>query len=237
VSMDQPGSGGQTPPGQTPPSSPPPPPPQQSWQSTPQQPAPPPPAGGQPGSGMPSWTSNLTAQGTIPGPGGVALADTPNRVIAAVIDFIILGIVGFIVQTLTTSILGDNILGGIFGGNFRIPSLMSSLVAVLLMLVISGAYFIGMWTRMNGATVGMRVLKLTVRDASTGGPITQQQAISRWMLLGAPWALGFFQYGILGLIFAVGVLVWYIYLLVTVAQSPSRQGLHDTYSKTVVAKG
>jgi hypothetical protein len=57
------------------------------------------------------------------------------------------------------------------------------------------------------------------------------------MLLGAPWALGFFQYGILGLIFAVGVLVWYIYLLVTVAQSPSRQGLHDTYSKTVVAKG
>jgi uncharacterized RDD family membrane protein YckC len=192
---------------------------------------------GQPtGSGMPSWTSNLTAQGTIPGPGGVALADTPNRVIAVAIDFIILGIIGFIVNTLTTSLLGDNILGGFFGGNLRVPSLLSALASVLIMLVVSGAYFIGMWTRMNGSTVGMRVLKLSVRDAASGGPVTQPQAINRWLLLGAPWALAFFQYGILGLILSIAVLVWYIYLLVTVAQSPSRQGMHDTYSKTVVAK-
>lgn len=222
--MDQPDSGGQTPP-QSPP-------PQQSWQSTPQPPAPPPPTGGQPGGGMPSWTSNLTAQGTVPGPGGVALADTPNRVIAAVIDFIILGIVGFIVSSLTTSMLGES-----FGGLFRIPSLISSLAAVVIMLAVSGAYFIGMWTRMGGATVGMRVLKLTVRDASSGGPITQQQAISRWLLLGAPWALAWFQYSILGLVLSVAVLVWYIYLLVTVAQSATRQGLHDKQGNTVVAKG
>ncbi len=225
--MDQPDSGGQTPPAS--------PPPQQNWQSTPQAPAPPPPAGGQPGSGMPSWTSNLTAQGTIPGPGGVALADTPNRVIAAVIDFIILGIVGFIVTTLTTSMLGES-FGGLFG-NFRVPSLVSSIAAAVIMLVVSGAYFIGMWTRMGGATVGMRVLKLTLRDASSGGPITQQQAISRWMLFGAPWALSWFYGWGFGIIISLLVLAWYVYLLVTIAQSPTRQGAHDKQGNTVVAKG
>lgn len=238
--MDEPGEGGQMPPsGQEPPQQPQQPqqpPPQQGWQSTPQQPAPPPPAA-PPGSGMPSWTSNITAQGTIPGPGGVAMADTPNRIIAAVIDFIILGVAGFIVSTLTTSLLGDDLLGGIFGGTFRVPSLLSSVAAVVLMLVVSGAYFIGMWTRMGGATVGMKVLKLSVRDATSGGAITQQQAINRWLVLGAPYALAWFQWTILGLLFSIGILVYYIYLLVTVAQSPTRQGLHDTYAKTVVAKG
>lgn len=217
MTMDQPGQGGQTPPaGQQPP---------QGWQSTPQPPAPP--AGG----GMPSWTSNLTAQGTIPGPGGVALADTPNRIIAAVIDFIILGVVGFIVSMLTTSILGDN---WIFG---RSANLVSSLVAVVIMLVVSGAYFIYMWSRMNGATVGMRVLKLSVRDSSTGGPISQGQAINRWLLLGAPYALSFMYGWGIGFIISLLVLVWYLYLLYTMAQSKTRQGFHDTYAKTVVAKG
>ena len=185
---------------------------------------------------MPSWTSNITAQGTVPGPGGVALADVPNRIIAAVIDFIILGIVGFIVSTITTSLLGDAILGGIFG-DIRVPSLLSSIVAVVLMLVITGGYFIWMWTQMGGATVGMRVLKLSVRDSTSGGPITQQQGINRWLVLGAPYALAWFQWSVIGLLVGIGLLVFYIYLLITVAQSPSRQGMHDTYSNTVVAKG
>ena len=66
---------------------------------------------------MPSWSSNITARGTIAGPAGVALADIPERVIAFIIDAIILGIIGFIVSTLTLSVLGDN-FGGIFGIKF-----------------------------------------------------------------------------------------------------------------------
>ena len=222
--MDQPGQGGTPPPSGN-----------QGWQSPPQQPPPQQPSQA-PGGGMPSWTSNITAQGTIPGPGGVALADTPNRLIAAVIDFIILGVVGFIVNMLTTSMLGDSY--GIFGvAIVKTPSLVSSLVSVVLMLVVSGAYFIGMWSRMGGATVGMRVLKLSVRDAATGGPITQGQAINRWLLFGAPYALEFFYGWGIGVIISIVVLVYYIYLVVTIAQSPMRQGLHDTYAKTVVAKG
>lgn len=193
-------------------------------------------AGGQP-SGTPSWTTNLTARGTKPGPGGVALADFTDRAIAAFIDFLIIGIVGAIVATVMTGILGEELLGGIFGVSVKVPSLMSSLATVVVMLIISAAYFVGMWSRMNGATVGMRIMKLSVRDASSGQPVSQGAAINRWLLLGAPAVLSsIYGWGI-GLILSVVVFVYYLYLIYTTASSSTRQGLHDTYAKTVVAKG
>ena len=183
---------------------------------------------------MPSWTSNLTAQGTISGPGGVALADAPNRIIAAVIDFIILGVIGFIINTISTNILGDNfIFFGVTGA--KVPSLLSSIATVILMLLVTGAYFVLMWTRMDGATVGMRLMKLSVRDAATGGPINQGQAITRFIFLGAPFAFEYFYGWTLGIIVSILVFVYYIYLLISIAQDPMRQGLHDKQAKTVVA--
>jgi uncharacterized RDD family membrane protein YckC len=226
-------------PAATPPPPPPaaPPPPQQSWQSQPQQPGPPPPSAGQPAaSGMPSWTSNITAQGTIAGPGGVALADLPNRIIAAVIDFIILGVVGVIVGAIIHPILGERIgFGGVFVG-VVVPSLVSSLVVALVMAALSAAYFIYMWLKMDGATLGMRVLKLQVRDAASGGQITQDQAVRRWAFLAGPWALSFFYSWGIGFLISLAVLAYYIYVLVTAAQSPTRQALHDQQARTVVAK-
>jgi uncharacterized RDD family membrane protein YckC len=179
---------------------------------------------------MPSWTNNLTDRSTPAGPGGIALADAPNRIIALIIDFVILGIIGFVVNMVTTSVLGDPFIFG------RIQSFMGSLVTVIVMLVVIGAYFVFMWTRMDGATVGMRVLKLSVRDAATGGPINQSQAITRFLFLGAPYALEYFYGWGLGIIVAILVFVYYLYLLYTVANDPMRQGLHDKQAKTVVAK-
>ena len=237
--MNDPNAPGGQPAPQTPPPPPPPPAGSPGWQSTPQPPGPPP-MGGQPGSGMPSWTNNITARGTKTGPAGVALADIPDRIIAFVIDAIIVGIVGFIVGFIMTQILGDNsvtIFGVVVPTASRQPSLISSLATVVLMLAASAAYFIYMWTRMGGATVGMRVMKLAVRDSTNGGPISQQQAINRWFLVGAPFALYFlYAWGFIGWIVGLAVLVYEIYLIVTTAQSATRQGLHDTYAKTVVAK-
>jgi len=195
--------------------------------------------GGQmPGGGMPSWTNNLTARGTQAGPAGVALADIPDRVIAFVIDAIILGVVGFIVSTITLSVLGDNLTGGVFGINIRVHGIVSSLATAAIMLVVSGAYFIGMWSRMGGATVGMKVMKLSVRDASSGAVVNQSQAINRWLFVGAPFAITFvYVWGVIGLLVSLAVLAYEIYLLVTTAQSSTRQGFHDMQAKTVVAKG
>jgi uncharacterized RDD family membrane protein YckC len=187
---------------------------------------------------MPSWTNNLTARGTMAGPAGVALADIPDRAIAYVIDAIIIGIVGYIITIITTSVLGDNLFGGILGLNVRVPSLISSVAAVVLLLIVSGAYYIYMWSRMGGATVGMKVMKISVRDASSGAPVSQGAAINRWLLVGAPFAVyPLYQWSMIGWLVSLLVLAYLIYLLVTIAQSATRQGFHDTYAKTVVAKG
>jgi uncharacterized RDD family membrane protein YckC len=187
-------------------------------------------------SGMPGWTNNLTARGTIAGPAGVPLADATQRFIAIVIDFFILAIVGAILNALTTSIFGDTLLGGIFGTSIKTQSLLGAIITVVLLLAVSGAYFIYLWSRMNGQTLGSRVLKLSVRDQANGGPITMNQAITRWVFLGAPWAINFLYGWGLGWIFSLAVLIYYLYLIYSVAQSPMRQGLHDVQAKTVVAK-
>lgn len=185
---------------------------------------------------MPSWTSNITASGTIAGPGGVALADIPNRIIAVVIDFIIIGIVGFIVGAIIHPILGERITFGGLIPDVVVPSLISSVVVALLMAAVSAGYFIYQWLKMDGATIGMRVLKLQVRDAGSGGPISQDQAIKRWAFLAGPAALSWFYSWGFGAIISLLVLVYYIYLLITTAQSPTRQGLHDAQANSVVAK-
>jgi uncharacterized RDD family membrane protein YckC len=189
------------------------------------------------GSSMPSWTSNITARGTMAGPAGLALADIPDRLIAFVIDAIILGIVGFIVSTITTSVLGDNYLGILGLQSFRTPSLISTIVAVAIMAAVSAGYFVYMWTRMGGSTVGMRLMKVRVADATSGGPVSQSQAINRWLTIGLPLALyQFYGWSLIGWLIALVAFGFLVYLLVTTAQSPTRQGFHDTYAKTVVAK-
>ena len=47
--------------------------------------------------------------------------------------------------------------------------------------------------------------------------------------------LGAFSLG-LGVIASLVSLVWFIALLVTTAQSPTKQGLHDKYAHTMVVK-
>ncbi len=192
--------------------------------------------GGQP-SGTQSWTNNVTARGTKPGPAGVALADLPDRIIAYVIDAIILGVVGVVVGTIMLSVLGDN-FGGIFGINVRVHNLVSALATAAVTALVSAAYFIGMWSRMGGATVGMKVMKLTVRDAASGSLVSQGQAITRWLYLALPAAIStIYVWGLIGWLVSLAVLGYYIYLLMTTAQSATRQGFHDVQAKTVVAKG
>ena len=249
---DQPGGGTPPPPGQPPqapqpqaPQAPPPQaptpaqaPPPQNWQSTPQQPGPPPAAGGQP-SGAPAWTNNITARETMAGPGGVALASMPERIIGYIIDAIIIGLIGFVINFILGSFLTETRTDFVFGIPVvvRGPSMIANVLGVLISVAISAGYFIYMWTRMGGSTIGMRLFKLSVRDEATGGQISQQQAINRWMAIGLPGALSLaYVLPLIGFIVAIGVLVYYIYLLVSTAQSPTRQGFHDKFAKTVVAK-
>lgn len=225
--MDEPGQGGQMPPsGQEPAQQPP---PQQSWQSTPQQPAPPPAAPA--GSGMPSWTASLTDQRPVAGPAGLFYADVPNRTIAMVVDVVAMIIVYVIIGIVTLAIFGANL------GFISVPTTTSLLAQWLLGQLIWAGYFIYTWVNMRG-TIGMRFLGLQIGHETDGRSITYEQAAWRFAVLFGPNVV----LGLLGaLVPGLGILgflglIWLVYVLVTMAQSPTKQGIHDKYAHTMVVK-
>jgi uncharacterized RDD family membrane protein YckC len=223
--MTQSGPGGYGDPAGGPPAGGPPSAPPPSWQAPPPQSPPPP---GAPGG---QWTANLMSQAPVAGPAGYFYADVPNRAIAYIIDVIIIAIVNVIIAAVIYGVLG----GG--PGLFVTVSITSLLVVTIIGLIVSGGYFVYTWTKMRG-TVGMKVLGMQIGNESDGSTLTMNQAITRWILLGAPFSLAQLAnpFPGLGLIISLLGLVWLIALLVTTAQSPTKQGLHDKYAHTMVVK-
>jgi uncharacterized RDD family membrane protein YckC len=168
-----------------------------------------------------------------PGPtAGIAYADLPIRIGAYIIDAVILGIVTVLLYTILAGFL---LFGGGFGG-----LLIFAIIAGVLSLIISAVYFVYTWTTMK-ASPGQRMLGLMTVNEADGNALTQNQAITRWALLSAPWIIGFvfnqvYSYSIFGLLVSLAGLGWTIYLLYTTANDPKRQGFHDKYAKTVVVK-
>jgi uncharacterized RDD family membrane protein YckC len=226
------------------------PPPEQPASPPPASPPPagPPPAGPPPGaaaSGMPAWTSQLTSTQPVAGPAGLYYADVPNRIIAYIIDAIIIFIVGVIISIVIYAILGpatslkevqdpNSILGVRFETQTNI---LSALVFAVFNIAWSGGYFVYMWTAMRG-TVGMKLLGMQVGNAADGATLSMEQAIRRWLALGGVFALAqaLNPLPLLGILLGLASLIWVIALLVTTAQSPTKQGLHDQFAGTIVVK-
>ncbi len=195
---------------------------------------PPPPSGWQtPPAGPSSWQAppsppSWTPPPTQPGPAaGVAYAGFGIRLVAYIIDGILLAIV--------ETILGSIVVGAAFaGGTIGYGSLIGLAV---INLVLSGAYFIYTWTRMR-ASPGDRLLGIMVLNAADGSPLTPNQAAMRWLVLAGPGALAtLVSYGAgAGAILSLLVLLWYIYLAWSTATDPKRQGFHDKYVQSVVVK-
>lgn len=105
--------------------------------------------------------------------GGYAPASAPAanyggfwiRVVAYIIDYVILGVV-------------EGIIAVILGVNFSDPSNGRYSLWSFIDLILFVAYFGGLWTYM-GATVGQRIFKLRVVDANTGQPIGIGKALLR----------------------------------------------------------
>jgi uncharacterized RDD family membrane protein YckC len=212
----------------------------------PQQPPQPPPGPGPAAPpSMPAWTASLTSTAPTPGPAGLFYADVPNRVIAIIIDYIILGIVGFIISLVLYGILGNPTKvvtvtdpNSFLGVRFETQTnYFSALVFAAVNIVINGGYFIYTWTAMRG-TLGMKVLGMQVGNQTDGASITMDQAIRRWLALGGIFALvqALANLPLLGLLVWLASIIWVIALLVTTAQSPTKQGLHDQFAGTMVVK-
>ena len=161
----------------------------------------------------------------VTGAAGFVYADVPNRVIALIIDSIILGVINVIIFGVINGILGLNIIG--------------FLATIVVGLAISAAYFTYMWTAQRG-TIGMKALGMQIGNEGDGKTLTQQQAIRRWLILFGPQvvaqAASLSLGGGLGALIGLAVLGWYIFLLKTTADSPTKQGYHDLFAGSQVVK-
>ena len=143
------------------------------------------------------------------------------RVIAFIIDAIVLGLI----QVILASIVGDTtIVGG--------------LTRAVIYAVIGFIYFGYSWTAWR-ASPGQRILGLSTVNAADGGTLNWNQATMRWAYLFGPSVLnslfGTQVGGGLGAIVSLIVFLYYIYLLYTAATDPRKQGFHDKQAGTLVA--
>jgi len=196
-------------------------------------PAAPPPAAAPPASN--TWTA-MSAPVTA-GPAGYVYADVPNRAIAYIIDAIILAIINIVVFIILAAIGLSTFNANVGSAGFGQYNFVAGLVAAVIATAINGAYFIYTWTTMR-ASPGQKVLSMQVGNAADGATLTTEQALKRWIALGAPFSIAQALNPLpgLGLIIGLASLAWFIALLVTTAQSPTKQGLHDQYANTVVVK-
>ena len=213
-----------------PPQAPPPAPTPQAPQMPPQMP--PQPASQTPP--QPAWMQNLTSTAPVAGPAGLFYADLPNRIIAYVIDMILLAIVGFVVSAITGSFMPVVQFDLVNGFHYNY---VAAIINAAIGAAISAAYFIYMWTNMRG-TVGMKVLGMQIGSEKDGSTLTMDQAIRRWLAVGG-WitivsALN--PLPLLGILIGLVALGYVIYLLYTTAQSPTKQGFHDHFVGSMVVK-
>jgi uncharacterized RDD family membrane protein YckC len=187
---------------------------QGSWQA--------PPAGSQP-----QFQQAPMEAGPAP---GVAYADLVTRIIAIIIDWLILGVVWTIVWTV--------VAGSLFVTSGFAMLAVAGIVLGVIWAAVSAVYFVYGWTRLR-ASPGQRVLGLETVNAADGATLSQDQAIQRWIFLfGIPGILAVLGniVGLVGSLLGLIGLGYTIYLLYTASQSPKRQGFHDVKASTVVIK-
>jgi uncharacterized RDD family membrane protein YckC len=200
----------------------------------PAQPPPPaPPPAAPPPAGESSQSAPPPAQ-PAQATSGLVYADVPNRAVAYIIDAIILFVINLIVAIIVGSFLPAPSTTNIFNQQ---PNYAAVLITTLIGLAINGAYFVYTWTQMRGSP-GQRMLGMQVGNAADGATLTQDQAIRRWIFLGAPFGLASALNPIpaIGLLIGLVGLAYFIFLLVSTAQSPTKQGFHDKQANTVVVK-
>ena len=173
---------------------------------------------------------------------GYVIAGVGGRIVAYLIDAVLVGIV----PTILSLILVD--YSGLFEQVRRsiatsqtgqaaivVPMTLDLILISFIGVAIHYLYFVGFWTSGGRATPGLRGLRMQVVDARSGGPLSIGQAIRRWAGLGAPLTLltivpvlrsltGLLQIGLVIVIFF------------TIVANDRKQGLHDRWANSLVIR-
>jgi len=161
-------------------------------------------------------------------------ADVPNRVIAYIIDVIVIFIFNLAVG-IVLGIIGFAVITGTGAG--ATTNWFGSIIYTVVALAISGIYFVYSWTNQR-ATIGMKALSLQIGNAPEGATITTEQAIRRWLALGAIFTIAQIlnPLPLIGILIGLAAFAYVIFLLYTTATSPTKQGWHDKFANTMIVK-
>lgn len=153
----------------------------------------------------------------MPPPAGVgAPTDLGTRVIARIIDAVLLSavffilLVPFVIGAIFAEVSGFGMFGGFSGGSF---------FSGLIFAALTVAYFAFMESN-QGQTVGKMVMGIKVVGPGGGNP-TMEEAVKRnaWLALSVVPVLG-----------GLAQLAVMIYILVTISNSVTNQGWHDEFA-------
>jgi len=151
----------------------------------------------------------------------LAPASIGARVVAYIIDGLILFVVGLLV---VGSLIGDQTVTG-------------NVIRAIIYALLGFVYFGYTWTAWR-ASPGQRILGLVTVNADDGAAVSWNTAIVRWAFLFGPSAVqSLFTNqltGGLGALIGLVVFVYYIYLLYSAATDSRRQGFHDKQAGTIV---
>ena len=161
------------------------------------------------------------------------------RLVAYLVDAIIIAIVIYLVALVLRALLGPTIRITEFEGAplVRVDRLRS-VVDVVSATTVAGAYFVVAWVRLGGTPM-QRLFGMRVERLDDGGRLHARQAIGRWLVLGAPFGLIstlLFPTPLLGAILAVAIAAWYAVLFVTTARDRRKRGLHDRAAGSIVRR-
>jgi uncharacterized RDD family membrane protein YckC len=161
------------------------------------------------------------------------------RLLAYLVDAIIIAIVIYLVALVLRALLGPTIRITEFEGAplVRVDRLRS-VVDVVSATTVAGAYFVVSWVRLGGTPM-QRLFGMHVERVDDGGSLRPRQAIGRWLLLGAPFGLIstlLFPTPLLGAILDLAIAVWYAVLFITTVRDRRKRGLHDRAAGSMVRR-
>ena len=173
---------------------------------------------------------------------GYVIAGVGGRIVAYLIDAVLVSIVPTILSLILVDYSGlfEQVRRSIATGQTGQAAIVVPMTLDLILLSFIGVairylYFVGFWTSGGRATPGMRSLRMQVVDARSGGPLSIGQATKRWAGLGAPLTLLTIVpvlQGVTGLVQSGLVMV----IFFTIVANDRRQGLHDRWANSLVIR-
>jgi uncharacterized RDD family membrane protein YckC len=163
-------------------------------------------------------------------PSGLVFSDTPSRLVAFLLDGLVLGPANGVIFALLGfdySRFGPGVL----------PDRNVWVASTVIAFAIDSAYFVWFWSGGRRATPGQRVLGIQVANAFDGKSLTAAQAFNRYLGMGQ-W-LGLFSvlpYLSIALLTVVASFAWYLVLTISAVMSPTKQGLHDRFAGSAVVR-